>query len=180
MGLSSAQCGGGCVVDSPFGSEAFCPSTARQACLRVCRTGVVNRVRQQTVGGQSAWRAGDQGCNRHGVTSLVRGLIRPPVRPCCDGAEGGQRAWSHARRDSPSTLIRRPNPGSKARHSPLPALLVRRPPCECGSMLPCHPVSTRTPSRLSAPRTDQPDTLRACRNPRKPLRNSSLCGTAKP
>ncbi len=87
------------------------------------------------------------------------------------------RPGATTRRDSPSTIIGLPNPGRRHADPPLPARLVRRPPCDRGSRLPGRPAS-KTPrsltwmARPAAPPAivahDSPAARRASRRPPSP------------
>ncbi len=80
-----------------------------------------------------------QPARSHVATTSCDSSTGPTWRRRCRGWPG--RSGATTRRDSPSTMSGRPNPGSKARRSPLPARPVRRPPCDRGSRLPGRPAS---------------------------------------
>jgi len=108
--------------------------------------GAPNRVRPRMVDGQTAYRADAKLSTGTESRPQHVSATRPPVRPGRNGAEGGRGAGSHDSQGSPSTMSGRPNPGSWARRSSLPAIPVRRPPCDRGSRLPNRPATTQTPS----------------------------------
>ena len=103
-------------------------------------------------------------CPHH--TSVGRRRARscrraPPLpgceaRPRYDLAEMVQRVGGEpgatTRRDSPSTMSGRPNPGKRARGSWLAAKRALRPPCDRGSRLPAHPATSTGPRRSPQPR----------------------------
>ncbi len=82
----------------PLGSKAVCPSTERLSVSPRSQTGTIIRVRQQTVGGQTAYRAAAKVSTGTESKPQRDGPTRPPVRPGEDGAEGGRGVGSHDRR----------------------------------------------------------------------------------